>query len=284
MVWLIWLLVLGVIMSTHRECAQLISTVAVVLVVYASSIVPCTSQTSDDVVISKSGWNQLQSAIYSVVDVISPIGSAPTPPQVAPSTSPTLAQATPSTPGSRLEAFADASEAEALIFDSKTSPKKLEGKWRAGWKHDIVGIQEHGQVEDGAYYHEGNLRLQPQPDGTFKLLIDSEPLCHYNIALSPDRKKMVWVPIKDIAPKKIDGGSFTCRPATDFYRILECCGERDRECCGERDRECCGERHRDCCVERHRDCCVERVRREHVVRRRYPPCDYCRWEEWDPYD
>jgi hypothetical protein len=270
-------------MSTHRECAQLISTVAVVLVVYASSIVPCTSQTYDDVVISKSGWNQLQSAIYSVVDVISTIGSAPTPPQVAPSTSPTLAQATPSTPGSRLEAFADASEAEALIFDSKTSPKKLEGKWRAGWKHDIVGIQEHGQVEDGAYYHEGNLRLQPQPDGTFKLLIDSEPLCHYNIALSPDRKKMVWVPIKDIAPKKIDGGSFTCRPATDFYRILECCGERDRECCGERDRDCCVERHRDCCVERHRDCCVERVRREHVVRRQYPLCDYCRWEEWDPY-
>ncbi len=278
-------------MSTHRKCVQLISTVAVMLVVYASSIVPCTSQTSDNVVISKSGWSQLQNAINNVVDAIRTIGSAPMPAQVAPSTSQALAQATPSTPGSRLEAFADGSLAEALIFDSKTSPEKLEGKWRAGWKHDIVRIEEHGQVRDEAYYHDdGALRLQPQPDGTFKLLIDSESLCHYNIALSPDRKKMVWVPIKDIAPIKIDAGSFTCRPATDFYRILECCGERDRdccgerrrECCGERHRECCGERHRDCCGERHRDCCGERVRREHVVWRRYPPC-VCRWEEWDPY-
>jgi hypothetical protein len=230
------------------------------LVVYASSIVPCTSQTSDNVVISKSGWSQLQNAINNVVDAIKTIGSAPTPAQVAPPTTPTLAQATPSTPGSRLEAFADGSLAEALIFDSKTSPEKLEGKWRAGWKNDIVRIEEHGQVRDGAYYHEGTLRLQPQPDGTFKLLIDSEPLCHYNIAVSADRKKMVWMPIRDIvAPIKIDAGSFTCRPATDFYRIVECCGERDRDCCG------------------------ERVRREHVVWRRYLLCDYCRWEEWDPY-
>jgi hypothetical protein len=247
-------------MSTHRESTKLIGTVAVGLIVYALSNIQCASQTPDSVAIPKAGLEKLESAVSSVAEALRAIRPAPTSTQTAQSTS------SPPSNADQLALDPDTTATTSQVF--------LEGRWITEWPRETVTI-ELGRVEDRRY-HDGKLR--PESDGTYTLTDDHYGPCYYNIAVSPDHNKMFWVPVaKEILPKAVVSVT-SCRPATIFVRIRDCCGEqnRDRDCCGERhrdvdccserhrDRDCCGERHRDreCCGERHRDrdCCGERHR------------------------
>jgi hypothetical protein len=274
-------------MSTFNCSTKLIGAVGLGLCLYGLSIVQCASQTPDSIVIPKAGWERLQSAIDGVADAMRAIRSAPTPTttQTIQSTSPP-----PSDAANQLAHDPDPPVTTSQVY--------LEGKWVTEWPKDTILI-ELGRVEDQRY-HGG--QLSPQYDGTYKLTADQYSPCYYNIALSPDHNTMFWVPTNNTNKKPPPPNAVLpvtgCRPATMFYLIRDCCGERDRDCCVERhrdrdccgerhrDRDCCGERHRDrdCCGERHRDrdCCGERGRREPLVRRwRSPPCDYCNRWEWE---
>jgi hypothetical protein len=273
---------------------KLIGMVAVGLIVYASSIVQSASQTPDSVAIPKTSWEKLESAINGVAEAFRAIRSAQTPMLSAQSpAAQSLAVQSTSPPAS--------TAANQLIQDyelpATTTQVYLEGKWETEWPWEIVKIKS-ARVEDPRY---PGGRLTPEFDGTYRLTAEPYGACYYNIALSPDRNKMFWVPTNNTNRKPLTNAvvsGVSCRPATIFYRVRECCGERhgDRDCCGEhRVRECCGERRgdRDCCAEQHRvreccgerrgdrDCCGERRRRESLVWRwRPPPCDYCRQWEW----
>ena len=253
-------------MSTLRRSIKLTGTVAVGLIVYASSIVQCASQTPDNVAIPKAAWERLESAINAVSGAIRAIRPTSTP------TQPTTPQPTP-TPTTTSE-FLSAQDFEPIQSTAgaiiPTPQVYLEGKWVTEWPKERIKI-EFGHVED-RMFHDG--QLSPEPDGTYALTADHYAECRYHIALSHDRHKMFWVPAPSLAPEVVivdkDKKPIVnkCRPATIFSRIGECCGEehRDRDCCAERhrDRDCCAERHRirECCGERHRDrdCCDERRR------------------------
>src|SRR5229473_3299906 len=241
-------------MSTFKCSTKLIGAAGLGLCLYALSIVQCASQTPDSIVIPKAGWERLQSAIDGVADAMRAIRSAPTPTptQTIQSTSPS-----PSTAANQLAQDPDPPVTTSQVY--------LEGKWVTEWPKDTILI-ELGRVED-LRYHGG--KLSPQYDGTYELTADHYSPCYYNIALSPDHNTMFWVPTNNTNKKPPPNAVLPvigCRPATMFYLIRDCCGERDRDCCGERhrDRDCWGERHRDrdCWGERHRDrdCCGERHR------------------------
>ena len=263
-------------MSTLRRSIKLTGTVAVGLIVYASSIVQCASQTPDNVAIPKAAWERLESAINAVTGAIRAIRPTSTPAQ------PTTLQPTPTPPPTAASEFlsAQASEQPTTGAITPTPQVYLEGKWVTEWPKERIKI-EFGRVED-RMFHDG--QLSPEPDGTYLLTADHYAECRYHIALSHDRHKMFWVPapggvvILDAKPVVNK-----CRPATIFSRIRECCGEelRDRDCCGERrrDRECCSEEHRDrdCCGERHRDrdCCGERHRDRDCCGERHRDRDCC---------
>ena len=268
-------------MSTFKCSAKLIGALGFGLFLYALSIVQCASQTADSIAIPKAGWERLQSAIDGVADAMRSIRSAPapTPAETIQSTSPP-----PSTAADQLALDPDPSVTTSQVY--------LEGRWVTEWPKDTILI-ELGRVED-ARYHGG--KLSPQSDGTYVLTSDQYGPCYYNIALAPDHDTMLWVPANKKPLTNAALPVTSCRPATMFYLIRDCCGERhrDRDCCERhRDRDCC-ERHRDRdCCERHRgrdcceqhrdrDCCGERGRRAPLVWRwRPPPCGYCdRWE-WD---
>src|SRR5713226_4786176 len=256
-------------MSTFKRSTKLIGAVGLGLCLYALSIVQCASQTPDSIVIPKAGWERLQSAIDGVADAMRAIRSAPTPTptQTIQSTSPS-----PSTAANQLAQDPDPPVTTSQVY--------LEGKWVTEWPKDTIPI-ELGRVEDPRY-HGG--KLSPQYDGTYELTADHYSPCYYNIALSPDHNTMFWVPTNNTNKKPPPNAVLPvigCRPATMFYLIRDCCGERDRDCCGERhrDRDCCGERHRDrdCCGERHRDrdCCGERHRDRDCCGERHRDRDRC---------
>jgi hypothetical protein len=284
--------------STKRLGMSIIS---LSLSFYALSIVHCVAQTSDSVSIPRSSWERLENAISGVSDAIKSISSSQ-----PPTSTPALTSSTPPAPASPPATAQLVPDPDPIVT---TSQVFLEGQWATEWPGDRISI-ELGRVEDPRY-HGG--RLTPEPDGSYRLSADQYSPCYYNIGLSPDHNAMFWVPTtRRVA---LYGQPTTCRPATMFTRIRDCCdrGVRDRECCGPRhardccdrprgreccdrprDRDCCGRpRERDCCdrprergcCERHhrRGCCELRrdrdccgeMPRPPVMRWRPPPCDYC---------
>jgi hypothetical protein len=253
---------------------KLIGTVAAGLIVYASSIVQGVSQTPDSVSIPKRSWETLESAISGVAEALRGITLAQTSMQSVQPTSPSAS-----------------TTANQLMHDSElpatTTQVYLEGKWVTEWPWETVTIAST-RVEDPRY---PGGKLSPEFDGTYRLTTEHHSVCYYNIALSPDRNKMFWVPANKKLLTNTVVSVLGCRPSTIFYRIRDgedhrdrdCCVERHREvdCCVERRREvdCCGERRRqvDCCLERHRevDCCGGRHRERDCCGERHRERDCC---------
>src|SRR5262245_9724340 len=171
---------------------KLIDMVAVGLIVYASSIIQSASQTPDSVAIPKTSWEKLESAINGVAEAFRTIRSAQTPMLAAQSlaaqslAAQSLVAQSTSPPAS--------TAANQLIQDSElpatTTQVYLEGKWETEWPWETVKIKS-ARVEDPRY---PGGKLTPEFDGTYRLTAEPHGACYYNIALSPDRNKMFWVP------------------------------------------------------------------------------------------
>jgi hypothetical protein len=251
-------------MSLLSLSTKRLGTAVLGLSFYALSIVHCAAQTSDSVSIPRASWERLESAISGVSDAIKSIASTQTP-------TPTPTSTPASTP--QLPPDPDPIVTTSQVF--------FEGQWATEWPGDRISI-ELGRVED-ARYHGG--RLTPEPDGSYRLTADQYSPCYYNIGLSPDHNSMFWVPTNRRVPTNVQA-STTCRPATMFTLIRDCCdrGIRDRECCGPRrthdccdrprGRECCDRpRERHCCGRpREPDCCDRPREHECCERHRHRGC------------